>query len=71
MLGMRETQVTPNWAVLVKTGERPLWVCCVCCVPLEPPAGAEPQGSLLQRAFEVSRQLIMTVPADLQAWRHP
>jgi hypothetical protein len=71
LLGVR--QATPNGAVLLEAGERPLWARWLQragrlwnCLTAEPP------GSLLHAAFEVSCQLAATTPATVplarQSW---
>ena len=70
LLGVR--QATPNGAVLLETGERPLWVrWLVRAGRLWNRLTAEPPGSLLERAFAASRQLAAGAPADLQPGRRP
>ena len=71
LLGVR--QATPNGAVLLETGERPLWVRWLLrAVRLWNRLATAPQGSLLHAAFAVSRQLAVTAPASLplarQSW---
>ena len=64
LLGVR--QATPNGAVLLEAGERPLWVRWLQRAGrLWNRLTAAPQGSLLHAAFAVSRQLAATTPENL------
>ena len=68
LLGVR--QATPNGAVLLERGERPLWVrWLVRAGRLWNRLLAEPQGSLLQRALAANLQLAAGGPADLPGQR--
>ena len=71
LLGVR--QATPNGAVLLETGEQPLWVRWIRrAARLWNRLVAEPAGSLLRRAFETSLQLAADAPPGLrlaeQSW---
>ena len=70
LLGVR--QATPTGAVLLETGERPLWVrWLVRAGKLWNRLVAEPQGGLLQRAFAANLQLAAWVTADVPPGRRP
>ncbi len=60
---LRVRQATPNGAVMLETGEQPLWVRWIRrAVRLWNRLAAEPAGSLLRRAFEASLQLAAEAP---------